>query len=184
MECSLTRRADCQQQTKPTQCTALQKVVGTLQNQVAHEINGLSLSYGGDFLYGTGSQSLYGGGSVSVSNQFEVSLSITTSNSLQGSVYGAFGGLGPGFTRSSEPAASGNSTSSVAVGGYAAIDSGVMASGSRDASSTSLPAPSISDRGDVTGGLGFGGARGSAQTATYVLVPPLVPNIPTSGCHL
>lgn len=144
-----------------------------------------SVSYGGDFLYGTGQQSLYGGGSVSVNPQLELSISISTSNSLQGFVVGAFGGMGFGVTRSTAPPVTGTGTSTVAVGGYAAIDSGFMASGSMDDTSTSVPAPSISDRGDITGGLGFGAASGQAQTATFVLNPSTnVPSIPTSSCHL
>lgn len=170
------------QQSNPTQCTALQKAVGTIQNQVANELNGLSLNYGVDFLYGTGSQILYGNGSISINSRGQVVLSYGTSNSMQGFVYGAMGGGGYGFGRSAGPATSGNGTSTTAVGGVAVLDDGVMASGSVDPGSTSLPAPGGMVRGDFAGGLGFGGAKGNVQTTT-VSTPPLIPQIPTSSCH-
>lgn len=102
---------------------------------------------------------------------------------MQGFVYGAMGGGGYGFGRSTGPASSGNGTSTTAVGGVAVLDDGVMGSGSMDPGSTSLPAPGGMVRGDFAGGLGFGGAAGNVQ-ATIVATPPIISQIPTSSCHL
>jgi RHS repeat-associated protein len=165
-------------------CDTVGKILGSLQNGLSNLQNNLSLSYGGDVLGGNGSQSLYGGGSISVNGRGQVTLSYSTSNSLQGPVYGAMAGAGWGFGYSTVPATSGNSTSIVAVGGVAVGDEGVMASGSMDQSSLSLPAPSFGARGDITGGLGYGGASGPADTTTQVVVPPFIPSIPTTSCHL
>lgn len=165
-------------------CGFVSQVLGSLQNYAANLINGLSVSYGSDFLYGTGTQTLYGGGSVSVNlSPLQFSLSYSTSNSLQGFVYGAFGGFGPGFGRSTGPVASGGSTSFLGVGGFGVLDLGLMASGSMDENSVLLPAPSIGGRGEMSGGFGVGAASGQAQTTTYA-TPPLLPQIPTSSCHL
>ncbi len=167
-----------------TKCSVLQKVVGSLQNAVASDINGKSVSYGGDALFGLGSDIRYYGTTISINTRGQVVISYASSNSMNGFVYGAVLGAGYGGSRSSQPAAtSGPGTAYTAVGGAAVYDVGRIASGSIETGSESLPAPSVGLRGDFAAGFGAGAAAGEVQTNT-VATPPFIPQIPTSQCHL
>jgi hypothetical protein len=168
-------------QTQPP-CGTLAKIIGTVQNVIADDINHSSGSIGADFLFGAGTQILYGCSNITLSSRLQPSLSYTTSNSLDGYMIGAIAAGGYGVGRSRVPATTGNSQSIVAVGGAAVMDFGAVGSGSMDENSFGLPLPSMNARGEWAEGFGAGGASGQGDTTTYAL-PPLIPAVPTSTCH-
>ena len=86
------------QQSQDKLCGTVAQIAGSIQNFAADLTNFMythvaTANYGGDFLYGTGSDQIYyGNGSVSLNWLGQVSLSYATSNSLRGFVYGGMGG--------------------------------------------------------------------------------------------
>jgi len=171
-------------------CNLLAKIAGSAHNFFADWFETLylhpaSVQYGVDIVGGAGRsidhKILYFGMTASFNSLWQGSLSVSTSNRMQGFVYGGMLGAGRGVGLASGPVIKAQSNPYVTVAGYA-LPKGYLASISLDKGSVTLPG-SLNQRGDVTGGVGFGFASGPVDQTTFTS-PPLLPRLTPTVCHL